>query len=181
MKPTIIVEGLTDVTILRALLPSEVLAASNLVPTAGRSTIVSVARTHMIRHHAPTAVMLDMDTLDPTIVAETIQTTRHLMGAVAGDTPFDIIYCMPHIEVIFFEDTAMIQRIFPKFGNVFIPQFAKTQPKDQLELLLQRGGGPKTLSAFLDQLTSADAEKLRTTYPIEHVMAFVNNNTNVAA
>jgi len=181
MKPTIIVEGLTDVAILRAILPPELVAASNLMPTAGRSTIVSVARTYLIRHRAPTAVMLDTDTLDPTIIAETIQTTRHLMGAVAGDTPFDIIYCIPHLEAIFFEDTAPLQRIFPKFGSVFILQFAKTQPKDQLELLLQQGGGPKTLSAFLDQLTSADAEKLRSTYPIEHVMAFINNNTNVAA
>ena len=106
MKPTIIVEGHTDVAILRALVPAELVHACNLMPTAGRSTIVSVARTYLIKNHTPTAVMLDTDTLDPTIIAETIQTTRHLMGAVAGDTPFDIIYCIPHIEVIFFEDIA---------------------------------------------------------------------------
>src|SRR5438105_1575841 len=128
MKPTIIVEGLTHVAILRALLPAELVNACKLMPTASRSTIVSVARTHLIKHRAPTAVMLDTDTLDPTIIAETIQTTRHLVGAVAGDTPFDIIYCIPHIEAIFFEDVAALQRIFPQFGNVFILQFAKTQP-----------------------------------------------------
>src|SRR5262249_47449655 len=128
MKPTIIVEGLTDEAILRALLPPELLKTCHLMPTAGRSTIVSVARTHLIRNHAPTAVVLDTDTLEPTIVAETIQTTRHLMGEVAGDTPFDIVYCIPHIEAIFFEDTTALQRIFPQFGNVFILQFAKTQP-----------------------------------------------------
>ena len=44
MKPTIIVEGLTDVAILRTLLPAELVNACNLMPTAGRSTIVSVAR-----------------------------------------------------------------------------------------------------------------------------------------
>jgi hypothetical protein len=181
MKPTIIVEGLTDMAILRALLPAELVNACNLMPTAGRSTIVSVARTHLIKHHAPTAVVLDTDTLDPTIIAETIQTTRHLMGAVAGDTPFDIIYCIPHIEAIFFEDTTALQRVFPQFDKVFILQFAKTQPKDQLELLFEKGGGPKTLNAFLNQLTSDDVEKLRALYPIQHVMAFITNNTKIAA
>ena len=181
MKPTIIVEGLTDVAILRALLPPQLVDACNLMPTAGRSTIVSVARTHLIKNHAPTAVMLDTDTLDPTIIAETIQTTRHLMGAVAGDTPFDVIYCIPHIEAIFFEDTPALQRIFPQFYNIFILQFAKTQPKDQLEVLFQKGGGPRTLNAFLDQLTSGDVEKLRALYPIQQLMAFITNNTPIAA
>lgn len=181
MKPMIIAEGPTDVAILRALLPTELVNACHLMPTAGRSTIVSVARTHLIKNHAPTAVVLDTDTLDPTIIAETIQTTRYLMGAVAGDTPFDIIYCIPHIEAIFFEDTTPLQRIFPQFGNVFILLFAKKQPKDQLEVLLQKGGGPRTLNAFLHQLASEDVERLRASYPIHQVMAFIMNNREVAA
>jgi hypothetical protein len=181
MKPTIIVEGPTHMSILRALLPTELVAASHLMPNARRSTIVSVARTHLIRNRTPTAVMLDTKTLDPTIISETIQTTRYLMAAVAGDMSFDVIYCIPQVEAIFFEDTAPLQRIFPKFGNDFIPQFARTQPKEQLEVLLQQGGGPRTLSAFLDQVTATDVEKLRSTHPIEQVMAFIANNTNVAA
>jgi len=103
------------------------------------------------------------------------------MGAVAGDTPFDLIYCIPHIEVIFFEDTTTLRRIFPQFDNFFILQFAKTQPKDQLEVLFQKGGGPKTLNAFLVQLTSADLEKLRELYPIQSTMAFITNNMEIAA
>jgi hypothetical protein len=181
MKPTIFMEGQTDAAILRAILPPELVNACLLMPTTGRSTLVSVARTHLIKHRTPTAVLLDTDTLDATIIAERIQTTRYLMGAVAGDTPFDIIYCIPHIEAIFFEDTTALQRIFPQFSNVFILQFAKTQPKDQLELLFQKGGGPKTLTAFLDQLTSDDVEKLRVLYPMPHVMAFITNNTEVVA
>src|SRR5690242_15935279 len=115
MKPTIVLEGRTDEAILRALLPPELLKVCHLKPIAPRSTLVSVARTHLVKNHAPTAVMLDTDTLNPTIISERIQATRYLMGDAAGDTPFDIIYCIPHIEVIFFEDTAALQRIFPQF------------------------------------------------------------------
>jgi hypothetical protein len=181
MKPTIIAEGLTHVAILRALLPPELVDACQFLPTAGRSTIVSVARTHLIKHHVPTAVVLDTDTLEPTLIAETIQTTRHLMGAVAGDTPFDVIYCVPHIEAIFFEDTAALERNVPRFDDVFIRQFAKTQPKGQLDLLLREGGGPRSLNAFLDQLTPGDVEKLRALAPVQQVMAFITNNSELAA
>jgi hypothetical protein len=180
MKPTIFMEGQADAAILGALLPSESVNACHLQPIPGRSTLVSVARTHLIKYYAPTAVIVDTDTLDPTIVAERIQTTRYLMAAVAGDTPFDVIPCVPHIEAIFFEDTTALQRVFPHFGNVFILQFAKTQPQEQLEVLFEKGG-PKNLNAFLDQLTSDEVEKLRTLYPIQQVMAFIANSREVAA
>jgi hypothetical protein len=181
MKPTIIMKGQTNATILRALLPAELVKACHLKSTTAGSTLVSVARTYLIKNRAPTAVMLDTDTLDPTIIAEKIPITRYLMAAVAGDTPFDVICCIPHIETIFFEDTTALQRIFPQFDKVFIRQFARTQPKDQLEVLFQKGGGPKTLNAFLDELTSDDVEKLRTSHPIQQVMAFITNNAEIAA
>lgn len=181
MKPTIFLEGVTDEAILRALLSAELLKMCHLKPIAPRSTLVSVARTHLVKHHAPTAVVFDTKTLASTMISERIQTTRYLMRDAAGDIPFDIIYCIPHIEVIFFEDTTALERIFPQFGNVFLLQFAKTQPKDQLELLFEKGGGAKTLNAFLDQLTSDDIEKLRAFHPIQQVMAFITNNSRITA
>jgi hypothetical protein len=180
MKPTIVLEGLTHEAILRVLLPIELLKACHLKPNAPRSTLISVARTHLIKTRAPTAVMLDTKTLDPTSVSETIQTARYLMADAAGGTPFEVIYCIPHLETIFFEDTAALQRLFPRFGDVFLLPFAKTQPKDQLDLLFQKGGGPRTLNAFLDQLTSGDVEKLRTSSPIQQVMGFIANNMEIA-
>lgn len=178
MKPTIFLEGQNDLAILQAVLPPDLLNACGLRPSAGRSTIVSVARTHLIRHHAPTAVLIDTDTMDPAAISELVQTTRYLMGAVAGKTPFDIIYCIPEIEMIFFVDTVSLQRIFPQFRDVYIRQFASTQPKEQLEVLFQRGGGPANLRALLGELTSDEIMRLRSTYPIEHVMGFITNNTH---
>jgi hypothetical protein len=181
VKPTIFVEGPTDVDILRALLPAPILDACDLVLTEGRATIVSVARTHLIRNRAPTAVVLDLDTLEPTIIAETVQTTRHLMASVAGDTSFDIIYCIPHIEAIFFEDPSALRRIFPNFGSVFILPFAKTQPKDQLAALFQNGGGPRDLNGLLGSLTSQEIEQLRSSNPIDQVRSFIARNARIHA
>jgi hypothetical protein len=180
MKPTIILEGMEDIAILRALLPSDLVEAYDLRATQGRSTLVSVARTHLIKYHAPIAILLDTDTLDPTIIAETVQTTNHLMRSIAGDTPFDVIYCIPHVEAIFFEDSIDFHRLFPNFESVFILQFAKTQPKQQLEVLFEKGGGPGKLTDFLDHLTSGEVESLRATYPIHQLITFIMSNRDPA-
>jgi hypothetical protein len=176
MKPTIILEGMDDVAVLRALLPANIVDACELRPTGGRSTLVSVARTHMIKHHAPVAILLDTDTLDPTVIAETVQTTRHLMQAVAGDIPFEVFYCIPHIEAVVFEDAVEFPRIFPQFEDVFILQFAKTQPKEQLEVLFAKGGGPRNFADFLSSLTSDEVNRLQSLYPIQPLIAFIAAN-----
>ena len=175
MKPTILTEGSQDIAILRAVLPPELVDACEIRPTNG-STIVSVARTHILLHHAPIAILLNTETMDPTVIAETVQTTRYLMRLVAGDTPFDIVYFIPQIEAIFFEGSIDFQRIFPDFKPHFILQFAKTQPKQQLQVLFEKGRGPANLRAFLDELTSEEVEQLRSKNPIRQLITFITSN-----
>src|SRR5262249_7127487 len=126
--------------------------------------------------HAPVAILLDTDTMDPTAIAETVQTTRHLLRSVAGDTPFEVIYCVPEIETVFFQDSIDFQRIFPQFEPFFIDPFARTQPKEQLQVLFEKGGGPRNLAAFLNELTSEEVESMRTKYPIGQLIAFITSN-----
>src|SRR5215210_62878 len=73
-----------------------------------------------------------------------------------------------------------LQRLFPNFKSAFVLQFARTQPKDQLTLLFEIGGGPKTLTGFLDALTSEDVVKLQAVYPMHRLIAFVQNNRPAA-
>lgn len=176
MKPVVILEGVDDIAILRALLPPDLVGACELRTIGGQSTLVSVARTLLIKHHVPIAVLLDMDTMDPTAIAETVQTTRHLLRSVAGDTPFEVIYCVPEIEIIFFQDSIAFQRIFPQFNLFYIQQFAMTQPKKQLQVLFEKGGGPRNLRTFLNDLTSEEVESLRTMYPVQQLIAFLTSN-----
>jgi hypothetical protein len=179
-KVTIALEGQSDLAIVKALLPSAFINACKFLVTDGRSTLVSVARTFLIKHHLPIAIMLDTDTMDPASIAEIVRTTRHLMGSVAGQTPFDTIYCTPHVEMIFFDKDIDLRKYFPEFENVFILPFALTQPKAQLQVLFERGGGPADLNGLLAQLTKEDIRKLRSKYPIQHLMAFISNNTDAA-
>jgi hypothetical protein len=176
MKPTIVLEGRDDVAIVRALLPPDLLAACELQLSGGRSTLVSVARTHLIKYHAPIALLFDTDTLDPTVIAETVRTTRHLMQSIAGGTPVEVIYCIPEIEAVFFDGSIDFRRLFPRFDDIFILQFARTQPKQQLGVLFAEGGGPGQLSDFLDRLTSSEVKRLQSKHPIQPVTDFIAAN-----
>jgi hypothetical protein len=180
VKPAIFVDGNTILDILRTILSSELVRACDWIPIKPRSTPVSVARTYLSTHHVATALMFNANTLDRNIISEQIEDTRSLMAMAAVGTPFDVIHCVPEIETIFFEDTTTLRRIFPDFGTAFIPQFARGQPKEQLEVLFERGGGPKTMDAFLDELTSDDIEKLRALKLIQQVVTFITNNAAIA-
>jgi hypothetical protein len=173
MKSTIILEGAEDDAILRALLPPDLLDSCELRPTDGRSTPVSVARTLLIKRHAPVAVLMDTDTMNPTVISETVQITRHLLRSVAGNTPFEVVYCVPSIETVFFQGSVGFGRIFPRFDLCFIQQFALTQPRQQLEVLFEKGGGPRNLHAFLDELTQEEVDSIRGMPPIQQLVAFI--------
>jgi hypothetical protein len=174
MKLMIVVEGNSDVAILRALLSTEVLSASDMFLAEARSTLVSVARTLLVKHGRPLAVLIDTESLEPSAIAETVTTTDQLLGAVAGGTPFRAIYCIPELEVVFFEAPIGLKRIFPHYDQHFFPMFAKTRPKEALQYLFKNGGGPTNLSQFLDDLTSEDVEHLRTTDPIKQLINFAD-------
>jgi hypothetical protein len=117
---------------------------------------------------------MDTDSLDPSAIRETVTSTEQLLSAVADGVPFKVVYCIPEIEAIFFEAPIDLKRIFPLYDEHFFLMYAKTRPKEALNYLLENGGGPKTLSAFLDQLTLEDIGRLRTTYQIGQLIGFAN-------
>src|SRR5215472_10643824 len=100
MSVWIVVEGEADLAVVKALLPNEIRTVSELIPVGGRSNISSVARTLLVKHKEPVAIVRDSDSLDPSIIWEKYSTTEQLMRAVSGGTPFKVILCIPNLEAI---------------------------------------------------------------------------------
>jgi hypothetical protein len=178
-KPTLVLEGRDDVAILRAILPPRIVEACKLRPTQGRPHLAEAARTHLCQHRAPVAVLLDTDTLDKAIIREMVRNVEEDLARAAGEVPYGVFSCVPHIEVIFFKAGIDYKRIFPAFRTFFDRETARTDPKRQLELLLEKGGGPKRLSGFLDALTSDEVDEVRYNAPLPQVVAFITNNLDL--
>jgi hypothetical protein len=178
MRLMIVVERDAQVAILRAVLPNEILSVCDMYLSGPRSTLLSFARTLLVKYHRPLAVLVDTGSLDPSVTVETISTDRlesQLLADVASGTPFKVVYCIPDLEALFFNGSIDLKRIFPNYDEGVYLMFAKTSSKRALEALFKNGGGPKDLHQLLDHLTSEDAERLRGTYPINQLMEFIDD------
>jgi hypothetical protein len=180
MKVFVVVEGPSDVAVLRALLPIDELGTCDFVPAGGRVALSSIARTLLVKHHRPLAVLFETGTLEASAIREAHVTLDELVHAVAGETPVVTIPCIPELEAIFFEAPAILKRLFPQFDQHFFLMFAKTRPKEALTFLFKNGSGPTTLPQLLDGLTSDDVEQLRLVYPIQKLMSFITDVCHLA-
>jgi hypothetical protein len=174
--PAIIAEGKEDVTILRTLLPAEVRAACELESAGGHPNLVLQARERLGKHHAPVVILFDTDTLDPAGIADKLQDIKEQVAPAAVGIPYDVVCCIPKIEKVFFEGAIDLERIFPRFKDVFAKKNARTNPKQQLEALLKEGGGPETLSTFLGKLKLDEVTQVQARDPIRQVVVFITNN-----
>jgi hypothetical protein len=175
MKVLVVVEGPSDVAVLKVLLPNDILGTCDFVPAGGRSALSSIARTLLVKHRRPLALMFDTETLEASAIREAFSTMDQLLRAVAVKTPVVIIPCIPELEAIFFEAPATLKRLFPQYDQQFFLMFAKTRPKEALTILFENGGGPTTLPELLDCLTSDDVEQFRRIYPITQLITFISD------
>lgn len=173
MKPTVLLNTKENLAILKTLLPANLADACELRVNREGSSQVSVARNLILRHHMPLVLIYDTDTLNPAMIAETSEATRYLLYMVATGTPFDVLPCIPQLEAIFFEDVIDFRRIFPRFETAFLLRFAKTQPREQLQVLFEQGGGPGNMGDFLKQLTPDEQKKLQSKYPMAQLVDFI--------
>jgi hypothetical protein len=147
-----------------------------LQSAGGRLGLVSLAREHLIKHHAPITALFDTDTLNQAAIADMVREMRDQVASAAVGVQYDFVSCIPQIEVVFFEGTIDLRRLFPHFKEVFVKRFARTNPRQQLEVLFKEGGGPTTLGAFLERLTSDEVEKVQAKDPIRRLVVFITNN-----
>jgi hypothetical protein len=179
-KPTILLEGAEDVAVLKSLLRSDLLEDCDLQAAGGQPNLAAAAHNHFLKRSAPVAILLDTNTFDQTVIDETVKALNESVESVAGDIPFVIVSFVPHVEAIFFNGVVDLKRIFPNSEKVLIPELARTDPKRQLDALFENGGGPGSLTEFLDQLASSEVKKLRNKDPIRQLMTFIKKNSDAA-
>jgi hypothetical protein len=74
-----VLEGPTDRELISALLPTHLVSLVSLVPTGGMSNLASVARTLLVKHKEPVAVLADTDSLDAGVIHERYTTLQQLL------------------------------------------------------------------------------------------------------
>ncbi len=124
----------------------------------------------------PIVILFDTNTLEHAVIADLLRDIKDQVAPAAVGIPYDVVCCIPHIEKVFFESAIDLQRIFPRFEEVFVNKIAQSNPKQQLEALFKEGGGPGTLNDFLGKLKSEEVEKVQAKDPIRQIVVFITNN-----
>ena len=177
----VVVEGTTDVAVLRAVVLAELLHSVGLVSTNGRANLASIARSLLVTRRKPVAVLIDTDAVADSIVQERRETTEELLRDVAAGIPTKVILLVPHLEVIFFQAPGLIDKVF---GNRIPDQvrlLGRMDPKAALAELQSAPGAPRDVNRLLDRLDEADVLALRSTGPIKELVEFLTQVSQAAA
>jgi hypothetical protein len=149
MKPAyVITEGETEVKILQKLLPQSM--EKNIQFVAGsRDSVDSLSNSILGSKRVPVAIIVDANTDDELLIYEHQDFLHYSLNQVAGRVPFKILFAVPAIETIFFQDQALLEK---RVNHKFTPlewEFAQYHPKKSLTYFL----GDNPLSVLLTNLT----------------------------
>jgi hypothetical protein len=121
----------------------------------------------------PLALVVDADTLEPDKVQEQKSFLREFLQRTAVDVPFIVLVAEPAIEIIFFYDSALIERFAGRPLTAVEWELAKNQPKRALDALKPAGSSQSAVERLLSLLDDADIVALRQHPLIAELIAFL--------
>ena len=124
--------------ILQILLPSDRLLRWKKLVVPGISSLESLATSLVTEHQVPVAIVADGDSFDPGVVAQRQWEIETFVAKVAIETPVKVLLFTPSLEILFFQDLALLESLL----EIPIPAAdwarGQQQPKAVLENLLAR-------------------------------------------
>ncbi len=144
----VVTEDKNEVEILKKLLPSSMKKEIEFV-VRPRYSLDSVSSTIIVDKRTPVAVVVDANTDDESIIYEHQDFLQYSLNQVAGHIPFKVLFAVPAIETIFFQDQSLLEQLINHKFTEIEWELAKYHPKKSLTYFL----GENPLSAMLNKLT----------------------------
>jgi hypothetical protein len=167
----ILCEGLIDAQILKALLPEGLLHEVKIVPAGGTSSLTSLARSLSVRRQVAVGIVMDNDVLES--FQEHIKDIEENVKSVTINAPIKVWAFTPTIEVLFFQDIALLSKLLGYSPSPADLDRAITQPKQVLDELIARSERIGDRSQFIEQLAHEDLGILQSTPIIRELMDFL--------
>jgi hypothetical protein len=156
----LVVEGHSDVILMRGLLRAETGVSFRFFAGQGRMSLTSLGRNILVHEGGPLIVVRDAETLNPSRAETDCRMVEAALRSVAPNQQFSAFAFVPEIEVIFFEAPEVLTR---KFGSEVVSPSVVDRghyaSKDTLGRILQSAGISK--ESYIEELTDADLADLR--------------------
>jgi len=180
MKTYIVVEGPFDAEILRATLSPHTVDNTRFVVGGGQSSGVSLARSLISDRGEPLLLVMDADTVHQEAILEQEKAYRELLGAVAINTPYDVVLAIPELEVIFFQDLDVLAAILRMPINKEVAVNSLYEPRKTLSMLLKKSPQHIHDTSQLLQLIDEQARKKMAQHSIiRKIEDFITNAAEI--
>lgn len=152
----VVVEGRSDVAILRPILNKTIGLPFRFFVGEGRLNLVTIGRNILVHEGNPVLVVMDAKTFDVPTGEETCGMARMALRQFSSEDWSDSFAFVPEIEVIFFEAASLLDR---RGVDPAVVERGRYRPKATLTEVLNGLG--QTLRAFADGWTDEDIADLR--------------------
>jgi hypothetical protein len=96
----------------------------------GRDSGRPVARKHLLRHKDPIVFVIDADTSDPRKVQQQQRDLEDYFAWGGHGLPFRVITFVPEMEIVFFQQTAFLERLLGRSLEPAIKVAGRIAPKN---------------------------------------------------
>jgi hypothetical protein len=180
MTTYVVVESVDDAAILQATLSPQTLAYAALIVGGGTSAGVSLARSLISDRGEPLLFVMDADTVSLEAIVAQEQAFRDLIGAVAIDTPYDVILAVPQLEVIFFYNVDLLAALLHTTIGQETMLNGMYEPRKTLDdLLTQNSANVRNRQEFLQSIDDQARQQLAMHPIIQRMTAFIVRNAEV--
>jgi hypothetical protein len=155
------------------LLPAERLQEVKFIVEQRMYYLKSRATTLLRRQQLPVAIVLDAETLSAELIRERRQSLNELLEVLGGRTPSRIIFAVPEIEAIFFQEPRLLERIVGRKIPPVLRVMAQAQPRAALNELFRKSETVSTYEKLLKSLTAQDVEVLRKSPVVQELSEFL--------
>jgi hypothetical protein len=174
MKPVcLFVEGKLDDEFLRRVLPAELVKETGIVQGGSRAGMASLARSFLVRRRTPLAVVMDADSLNPTVMEKRRESMEELIQAAAGSIPVKVVLTVPEIEAWFFTVPEVIERVLGEKPPDDLLALGPRDPNRVLEQLSRRRKSEWDSIQAIRALTGPEIERIRARPDVTELTQFL--------
>jgi hypothetical protein len=169
----VFVEGPLVAELLKGLLEPNTIKDVEFVFAAGKSSILSLARSLLVRRRKPVALFIDSDSLNPEAIQDNRESKEELLRAAAGSVPVAIVFAVPELETFFFATPELLERVFGVKITTDYISLGQRDPRGVLDLLSKANHRTWDLGQVIQMLDAHDIERIRATPAIRELTSFL--------
>jgi hypothetical protein len=174
MKVYVVTEGKSDVQLLKSVLLSQGVSNAEYIAAGGKSSVISLAQSLLVKRHQPVVVVMDADMVEKRRVDEQGKIYFDLLRNFASGVAFRVMLMVPEIEAVLFDDPEILRGELNLEMSSISPFEVEDRPRETLQRIIHEHG-LHNRDDFINKLTSSSLNRLGRSPFFTELSSFLSN------